>query len=123
MGSYAIRVNRFLSLTLSLIISTTSPLRPHSFPSVTPLVPGFPPPFPTWPVRSGFCSVGRRRRSTHGTPVGQDLPGRIHGSSYVSSKMSKMLGLGGVGLVVGVGTEGGSVTAASVPCASIGSFV
>ena len=56
MGGYAISVNRFLSLTLSLIISVTSTLRPHSFPSVTPLVPRFLPPFPTWPVR--FAPLG-----------------------------------------------------------------
>ena len=64
MGGYAISVNRFLSLTLSLIISVTSTLRPHSFPSITPLVPRFLPPFPTWIVRSVLCPVGRRRQPT-----------------------------------------------------------
>ena len=48
MGGYVMSVNRFLSLTLSPHSpSVTSTLRPHSFPSVTPLVPRFLPPFPT----------------------------------------------------------------------------
>ena len=56
MGGYAIRVNHFLSLTLSLIISVTSacvptPFLPLRFFGPTLPVPRFLPPFPTWPVR------------------------------------------------------------------------
>ena len=46
--------------------------------------------------------------------MGQGLLDRIHRSFYASSKMSKMLGSGGVGSVGGVVTGGGSVATASV---------
>ena len=55
--------------------------------------------------------------------VGQGLSGRIHGTLYASSKMSKMLGSGGVGSEGGMGTEGGSVTAAFVSSVTVGSSV
>ena len=55
--------------------------------------------------------------------MGQGLLDRIHRSFYASSKMSKMLGSGGVGSVGGVVIEGGSITAASVSTAPAGSFV
>ena len=52
MGGYGISVNCYLSLTLSHHSpSVTSTLHPHSFPSITPFVPRFLPPFPTWAVR------------------------------------------------------------------------
>ena len=118
MGGYAIRVNLFLSLTLSLIISVTSPCVPTPF---LPLRLGSHALLHPFPLV--LCLVGRRRRPTHGTLVGQGLPGRIHGTLYASSKMSKMLGSGGVGSEGGVGTEGGSVTAASGSCVTVGSSV
>ena len=91
MGGYATRVNRFLSLTLSLMMTVTPPasflaLRPgsrallRSFPLVRS-------PCSAW----SFTLVGRRRRPTHGTLVGQGLPGRNHGIHYASSKMSRTL--------------------------------
>ena len=118
MGGYAICVNRFLSLTLSFIISVTPPCVPTPFLPLRLWSHAFLRPFPiglSASLHSVLCLVGRRRRPTHGTHVGQGLPDRIHRSSYASSKMSKILGSSGVGL------EGGSVTASSVPCASIGS--
>ena len=119
MGGYAISMNRFLSLTLALIISVTSTLRPNSFPSVTPLVPRFLPPFPTWPVRfAPLCLL-----SGWSPETGQGLPGRIYWSFYASSKMSRMLGLGGVGSVSGVVTGGRSGAAASVSTLLSVSFV
>ena len=56
-------------------------------------------------------------------PLGQGLPGRIHRSIYAASKMFKMLGSRGVGLVVGVVTEGRSGTVASFSTALAISFV
>ena len=55
--------------------------------------------------------------------VGQGLPGRIHGTLYASSKMSKMLGSSGVGSEGGVGTEVGLVMDACVSCVTVGSLV
>ena len=49
------------------------------------------------------------------------VAGFLHDNA--SSKMSKMLGSGGVGSVGGVVIEGGSITAASVSTAPVGSFV
>ena len=47
---------------------------------------------------SPLCMLGRRRRPTHGTPVGQGMPGRIHGSLGVVIDMENAwLSWGGVG--------------------------
>ena len=67
MGSYAIRVNRFLSLPLSLIISVTSPCVPTPFLLLHLGSQAFLRPFPLGLfalLRSVLCPVGRRRRPT-----------------------------------------------------------
>ena len=112
-----------LPLTLSSFPSVTSNLRSHSFPSITPC------PVPCFlshlacPLRFTLCPVGRRRRPTHGTLVGQGLPVESRTSAYASSRISRMLGSGGVGSIGGVLTGGLPDAAVAVSTASVVSVV
>ena len=70
MGGYAICVNRFLSLTLSLIISVTSPCVPTPFLPLRLWSHTFLRPFSlglSASLRSVLCPVGRWRRPTSTT--------------------------------------------------------
>ena len=123
MGGYATRVNRFISLPPSLMISINSPLlflslRLGSHASLRPFPLACP---PCSALSSVWLVAGdgqhMARSWDRACPVESTEP------LYALSKMSRMLGSGGVGSEGGVETEGGSVTAVSGSCVTVGSSV
>ena len=123
MGGYATHVNRFLSLTLSLVMTVTSPA------SFLALRLGSRALFRPFPLVRSPCSALSFTRLVAGDDQHMSrswdraCPVETMGSPYASSKMSRMLGSGGLGSEGGVETGGGSVVAASDSCATVGSIV